>query len=83
MKRLAFSSALEGTFMELDAFLGWIEADVRHLRVDSIKIDPNAREPGLLKAQITLLSLAEKSRRRSPRASLRCPETPKASKPTS
>jgi Tfp pilus assembly protein PilO len=53
--------ALEGTFMELDAFLGWIEADARHLRVDSIKIDPNPREPGLLKAQITLLSLAEKA----------------------
>ncbi len=42
-------------------FLGWIETDARHLRVDSIKIDPNPRDPGLLKAQITLLSLAEKA----------------------
>jgi hypothetical protein len=53
--------ALEGEFNELDAFLGWIEIDARHLRVDSIKIDPNLRDPGLLKAQITLLSLAEKT----------------------
>jgi Tfp pilus assembly protein PilO len=52
--------ALEGTFIEIDAFLGWIETDARHLRVDSIKIDPNPRVPGLLKAQIALLSLAEK-----------------------
>jgi hypothetical protein len=53
--------ALEGEFTELDAFLGWIENDAKHLRVDSIKIDPNLRDPGLLKAQITLLSLAEKA----------------------
>ena len=53
--------ALEGEFTELDTFLGWIEKDARHLRVDSIKIDPNPRDPGLLKAQITLLSLAEKT----------------------
>jgi Tfp pilus assembly protein PilO len=52
---------LEGRFNELDAFLGWIEIDARHLRVDSIKIDPNLRDPGLLKAQIVLLSLAEKT----------------------
>ncbi len=53
--------ALEGEFVELDKFLGWIENDARHLRVDSIKIDPNPRDPALLKAQITLLSLAEKT----------------------
>ena len=53
--------ALEGEFTELDGFLGWIETDARHVRVDSIKIDPNQREPGRLKAQVTLLSLAEKA----------------------
>lgn len=53
--------ALEGDFTDLDAFLGWIENDARHLRVDSIKIDPSQREPGRLKAQVTLLSLAEKT----------------------
>ncbi len=73
--------ALEGTFMELDAFLGWIEGDARHLRVDSIKIDPNPREPGLLKAQITLLSLAEKTQTQ-PKAKPASGK-PKAAKPTS
>jgi Tfp pilus assembly protein PilO len=53
--------ALEGGFTELDAFLGWIETDARHVRVDSIKIDPNQRGPGQLKAQVTLVSLAEKA----------------------
>jgi Tfp pilus assembly protein PilO len=53
--------SLEGEFTELDTFLGWIEIDARHVRVDSIKIDPNQREPGRLKAQVTLLSLAEKA----------------------
>jgi hypothetical protein len=52
--------ALEGEFTQLDGFLGWIETDARHVRVESIKIDPNQREPGRLKAQVTLLSLAEK-----------------------
>jgi Tfp pilus assembly protein PilO len=73
--------ALEGRFNDLDAFLGWIEADARHLRVDSIKIDPNLREPGLLKAQITLLSLAEKTPAQ-PKAKPPSGE-PRATKPTS
>jgi hypothetical protein len=53
--------ALEGEFSEIDAFLGWIETDAKHLRVESIKIDPSPREPGRLKAQLSLLSLAEKT----------------------
>jgi Tfp pilus assembly protein PilO len=53
--------ALEGQFGDLDAFLSWIESDKRHLRIDSIKIDPNQQSPGRLKAQITLLSLGEKT----------------------
>ena len=53
--------ALEGEFTELDSFLGWIETGAHHVRVDAIKIDPNQRDPGRLKAQITLLSLAEKA----------------------
>jgi Tfp pilus assembly protein PilO len=51
--------ALEGDFGELSAFLSWVESDGRYLRVDSIKIDPNQRDPGHLKAQLKLLSLAE------------------------
>lgn len=52
--------ALEGRFGELNAFLTWIENDVRQFRVDSIKIDPNHQDPSRLKTQITLLCLAEK-----------------------
>jgi len=53
--------ALEGQFAEIDAFLSWVETDESHLRVDSIKIDPNQQNAGRLKAQLTLLSLAEKT----------------------
>ena len=53
--------ALEGQFAEIDAFLGWVESGDRPLRVDSIKIDPNQRKIGGLKAQLTLLGLAEKT----------------------
>jgi Tfp pilus assembly protein PilO len=53
--------AIEGQFPDIDAFLSWAETDERQLRVDTIKIDPNQQVPGLLKAQITLLSMAEKS----------------------
>jgi Tfp pilus assembly protein PilO len=73
--------ALEGEFAELDQFLGWIENHARHLRVDSIKIDPNQRDPGRLKAQITLLSLAEKVGA-APKTKPQ-PGEPRASKPKS
>jgi Tfp pilus assembly protein PilO len=53
--------ALEGQFAEIDAFLGWVESGGRPLRVDSIKIDPDQRKSGALKAQLTLLGLAEKT----------------------
>jgi Tfp pilus assembly protein PilO len=52
---------LEGNFTDIDAFLGWVESSERHLRVDSIKIDPNQQDRGRLKALITLLSLAERA----------------------
>ena len=52
---------LEGKFAEIDTFLGWVESAERPLRVDSIKIDPDQRKPGGLKAQLTLLGLAEKT----------------------
>jgi Tfp pilus assembly protein PilO len=69
---------IEGEFMEIDRFLRWIEIEARHLRVDSIKMDPSPREPGRLKAQIAVLSLAEKSA--VPKAKSQS-EEPKASKP--
>jgi Tfp pilus assembly protein PilO len=52
---------LEGQFAEIDAFLGWVESGDRPLRVDSIKIDPDPKKTGGLKAQVTLLGLAEKT----------------------
>jgi Tfp pilus assembly protein PilO len=53
--------ALEGSFPDIDAFLSWVESGERHLRVDTIKLDPNQQVHGRLKAQLTLLSLAEKT----------------------
>lgn len=53
--------ALEGQFAEIDAFLAWVESGERPLRVDSIKIDPDQKKAGGLKAQLTLLGLAEKT----------------------
>jgi Tfp pilus assembly protein PilO len=52
---------LDGQFAEIDAFLGWVESGDRPLRVDSIKLDPDQKKPGGLKAQVTLLGLAEKT----------------------
>jgi Tfp pilus assembly protein PilO len=53
--------ALEGPFADISAFLSWIEKEGRPLRVDSVRIDHNQQDSGHLKAQITLLSLAEKA----------------------
>jgi Tfp pilus assembly protein PilO len=64
---------LEGQFAEIDAFLGWVESGDRPLRVDSIKIDPDPKRTGGLKAQLTLLGLAEKT----PAAAKEKPETDK------
>jgi Tfp pilus assembly protein PilO len=52
--------SLEGKFDDMDRFLGWIEAEKRLLRIDSIKLMPNTREPGWLSGQLTLVMLAEK-----------------------
>jgi Tfp pilus assembly protein PilO len=57
---LGLQLTLEGHFADLDAFLGWIETERRLLRIDSIKVDPNSQDPSQLKAQIILVSLAEK-----------------------
>lgn len=50
----------EGTFADIDEFLGWIEAERRMLRVDAIRLTPNSRERGRLTAQLTLMALVEK-----------------------
>jgi Tfp pilus assembly protein PilO len=51
---------LEGAFDDMDQFLGWIEAEKRLFRIDSIRLTPNSREAGRLSGQITLVTLAEK-----------------------
>ena len=52
---------LEGRFSELDAFLRWVETDKRLSRIDSIKLAPDAKSPGVLKADLTLINLVEKA----------------------
>jgi Tfp pilus assembly protein PilO len=52
---------LEGTYAEIDEFLKWVETDERLLRVDAIKLDPLAKDPTRLTAQVVLLILAEKA----------------------
>jgi Tfp pilus assembly protein PilO len=52
--------SLEGTFDEMDKFLGWIEGEKRLLRIDAIRLTPNTREIGRLSGEITLVTLAEK-----------------------
>jgi Pilus assembly protein, PilO len=52
---------LEGTFVEIDEFLKWVETDRRLLRIDAIKLDPLAKDATRLTAQVVLLSLTEKS----------------------
>jgi len=51
---------LEGHFAEIDKFLTWVESDRRLLRIDALKLDPASKDPGLLSAQILLLSLSTK-----------------------
>ncbi len=52
---------LEGRFSDLDAFLRWVETDKRLSRIDSIRLAPAAKIPGLLKADLTLINLVEKA----------------------
>jgi hypothetical protein len=53
--------SLEGSYAEIDELLGWVEADKKLLRIDSIRLTPHSQSPGRLSAQITLLALAEKA----------------------
>jgi Tfp pilus assembly protein PilO len=58
---LGLKLTLEGHFAGVDEFLKWVETDQRLLRIESIKLDPVAKSPGQLAAQVVLLSLGEKS----------------------
>jgi Tfp pilus assembly protein PilO len=48
---------LEGQYKDVVALLEWVENDKRLLRIDNLKIDPDAREPNLLKVSLSILGL--------------------------
>jgi Tfp pilus assembly protein PilO len=48
--------ALEGTFADLNRFLGWLDENERLLRVESIKMDPDSKKSRLT-MQLTVLGL--------------------------
>jgi hypothetical protein len=52
---------LDGRFVDIDAFLGWVETDRRPLRIDAIQFAPNQMDPGRLNVQLSLVSLTEKA----------------------
>jgi Tfp pilus assembly protein PilO len=57
---LGLKLTLEGRYTEIDEFLKWVETDERLLRIDAIRLDPLAKDPSRLTAQVLLLILAEK-----------------------
>jgi hypothetical protein len=50
---------LEGTYLDVDDFLRWVETERRLLRVDSVQLAPDNREPGRLKATVLLVALLD------------------------
>jgi Tfp pilus assembly protein PilO len=48
---------LEGKYKDIDAFLRWVENDKRLLRIDALKVEPDTRNPDLLKVQLSILGL--------------------------
>jgi Tfp pilus assembly protein PilO len=58
---LSLKLTLEGSFAGFDEFLTWVETNQRLLRIDGLKLEPDAKDPGRLAAQVVLLSLGEKS----------------------
>ena len=52
---LGLKLTLEGRYTEIDEFLKWVETDERLLRIDAIRLDPLAKDPSRLTAQVLLL----------------------------
>ena len=48
---------LEGKYKDVETFLRWVENDKRLLRVDSLSVDPDSREPDSLRVQLSVLGL--------------------------
>ena len=53
--------SIEGTYADIDEFLGWAETHKRLLRVDSFRLTPNTRDPGRLLGNVTLVALTDKA----------------------
>jgi hypothetical protein len=52
---------LEGKYLDIDDFLRWVEAEKRLLRVDSVQLAPDTREPGRLTASVLLVTLLDQA----------------------
>src|SRR5579885_679634 len=52
--------SLEGRYNDIDEFLGWVEAEKRAMRVDSIQLTPEPKDPSRLTANLTLVALADR-----------------------
>jgi Tfp pilus assembly protein PilO len=61
---------LEGKYKDVDSFLRWVENDKRLLRIDAVKVDPDSKDPDVLKVALTVLGLmgAEESAKAAPKA---------------
>ncbi len=70
---ISLNLKLNGTYKDIDDLLGWIESNPRLLRVDTIQMKPNSREPGQLNADLTLVALAERSTTASAKADVKPP----------
>lgn len=57
---LGIRLTLQGRFADIDELLNWVETDKRLLRVDSIKMEPSAKDPSQLTAMFVLMTLGEK-----------------------
>jgi hypothetical protein len=51
----------EGKYVDIDQFLGWAEVGNRLLRIDSIKLTPDSKDPGRLHAIVVLMALVDKT----------------------
>jgi hypothetical protein len=58
---IGLNLSFEGRYVDIDQFLGWAEADSRLMRVDSLKLSPNTRDPGRLQANLVLMALVDKA----------------------
>jgi Tfp pilus assembly protein PilO len=56
-KAVVLRIELEGAFLDMNAFLAWLETNERLMRVDSVRIQPHRSGNGLLVMQVTVLGV--------------------------